>query len=86
MTKTVVVAALAMAAGTAMGFLLCHVIAPRLYQSVRIAFGPGVYFHQPDRHFLRVHTFTPPIFQRCRRWPPRILAEYDAMASGGGGE
>ena len=36
MTKTVVVAALAMAAGTAMGFLLCHVIAPRLYRARRL--------------------------------------------------
>ncbi len=36
MTRTVVVAALAMAAGTAMGFLLCHIIAPRLYRARRL--------------------------------------------------
>ena len=32
MTGTVVVAALAMAAGTAMGFLLCRIVWPRLYR------------------------------------------------------
>ncbi len=36
MTKTVVVAALAMAAGTAMGFLLCRVLVPRLYRPRRL--------------------------------------------------
>lgn len=36
MTRTVVVAALAMAAGTALGFLLCHFIAPRLYHARRL--------------------------------------------------
>lgn len=36
MTRTVVVAALAMAAGTALGFLLCHFIAPRLYRARRL--------------------------------------------------
>ena len=32
MTGTAVVAALAMAAGTAMGFLLCKIVGPRLYR------------------------------------------------------
>ena len=36
MTRTMVVALLAMATGTAMGFLLCHVIAPRLYRARRL--------------------------------------------------
>ena len=36
MTRPVVVAVLAMAAGTALGFLLCHFIAPRLYHARRL--------------------------------------------------
>ena len=36
MTRTVVVATLAMAAGSALGFLLCHVIAPHLYRARRL--------------------------------------------------
>ena len=32
MTGTVVVAALAMAAGTALGVLLCRIVGPRLYR------------------------------------------------------
>ena len=36
MTGTVVVAALAMAAGTAMGFLLCKIVGPRLYRPRRL--------------------------------------------------
>ena len=36
MTGTVVVAALAMAAGTAMGFLLCRIVWPRLYRPRRL--------------------------------------------------
>lgn len=36
MTGAVVVAALAMAAGTAMGFLLCKIVGPRLYQARRL--------------------------------------------------
>ena len=36
MTGAVVVAALAMAAGTAMGFLLCKIVGPRLYHARRL--------------------------------------------------
>ena len=36
MTRTILVAALAMAAGTAVGFLLCKFIAPRLYRARRL--------------------------------------------------
>lgn len=36
MTGTVVVAALAMAAGAAMGFLLCRIVWPRLYRPRRL--------------------------------------------------
>ena len=36
MTRTVVVAALAMASGTALGFLLCNFIASRLYRARRL--------------------------------------------------
>lgn len=36
MTDTVVVAALAIAAGTAMGFLLCRIVWPRLYRPRRL--------------------------------------------------
>lgn len=36
MTGTVVVAALAMAAGTAAGFLLCKIVGPRLYRPRRL--------------------------------------------------
>lgn len=36
MTGTVVVAALAMAAGTALGFLLCKIVGPRLYRARRL--------------------------------------------------
>lgn len=36
MTRTVAAAALSMAAGTALGFLLCHIIAPRLYRARRL--------------------------------------------------
>ena len=35
MIRTVAVAVLAMAAGTALGFHLCRVLAPRLYRSRR---------------------------------------------------
>lgn len=41
MTGTVVVAALAMAAGTAMGFLLCRIVWPRLYHPRRRPVGGG---------------------------------------------
>ena len=36
MTGTVVVAALAMAAGTALGVLLCRIVGPRLYRPRRL--------------------------------------------------
>ena len=36
MTGTVVVAALAMAAGTALGVLLCRIVGPRLYRARRL--------------------------------------------------
>ena len=36
MIRTVAVAVLAMAAGTAMGFHLCRVLAPRLYRARRL--------------------------------------------------
>ena len=36
MIRTILVAALAMAAGTAVGFLLCHIVVPRLYRARRL--------------------------------------------------
>ena len=39
MTGTVVVAALAMAAGTALGVLLCRIVGPRLYRRCAVHSG-----------------------------------------------